>query len=170
MNTLAVVALFPNCMYYEVAPAVAVLSQFGEVLIATPNGEAITDSCGLNILPSISFEQATNLNFKYLIIPGGDVSSLVGNPSYMSMIQHASGLDAWISAIGSGVDSLRQYGLKGEIPGTDNVLVAKGFVAAQQWANIEFAMTLGIVGGLLSPEAAARKTDEYFGKPSRFSN
>jgi hypothetical protein len=170
MNAIAVVALFPGCTYFNVAPTVAVLSQFGRVLMAAPSRTPVTDSCGLTIVPHISYAEALAIDAKYVIVPGGDVAPLAGNPFFKDLVQHATQNKAWLSAIGSGVDSLRQFGLKGDMPSNENVLIGENFVAAQEWANIEFAMTLGILGGFLSPQMAAQKTDEYFGKPSRFAN
>jgi hypothetical protein len=170
MEIVAVVVLFPGCMFFDVAPSIAVLSQFGKVLLAGPTAEPVTDTCGITIVPNITYEQITALTPRFVIIPGGNTASLNGNPLFLEIVKHATDRGIWLTSIGAGVDSLRQFGLKGQIPSEENVLIAENFVAAQQWANIEFAMTLGIVGGLLTPESAARKTDEFFGKPSRFSN
>ena len=170
METIATIVLFPGCLYFDVAPTVAVLAQFGKVLIAGPSREPVTDACGLTIVPSITYAEVTAINSRFIVIPGGDTSTLSGNPAFMDIVRHATNNDCWLSSIGAGVDSLRQFGLSGNIPPSENVLIANNFVAAQSWANIEFAMTLGILGGYLSPEAAARQTDDYFGRPSRFSN
>jgi putative intracellular protease/amidase len=170
MEIVAVVVLFPGCMFFDVAPSVTVLSQFGKVLMAGPTNEPVTDACGVTIVPNITYAQVTALTPQFIIVPGGNTTTLSGNPLFLDIVKHATDCGIWLTAIGSGVDSLRQFGLKGQIPSEENVLIAENFVAAQHWANIEFAMTLGIVGGLLTPESAARKTDEFFGKPSRFSN
>lgn len=52
----------------------------------------------------------------------------------------------------------------------ENVVVDRLTITAKPWATVEFAVTIAIVGGFLDKEAAIKKSDYLFGKPSLNSN
>jgi hypothetical protein len=201
MHIVAIIVLYPGCAYSEVATAYALLSEFGTVLLAGPTREPVTTERDLTLVPHISYAQAAQANPSFLIVPGGDFSSLIGNIEMADLVKRYKEQQSWFCSIGMGTAALAQYGVFDgkQVTHTctashlrtnpnpqllaqtapwlslarhveENVVADRFAITAKPWATVEFAVTIAIVGGFLDKEAAIKRSDYLFGKPSLNSN
>ena len=87
---MAVLALYPGCIYHEVATATYLFSDYEKVYVAGPTTDPIVTGDGLRIVPDITYADARVLEEKTLMLPGGDCYEVFENESLLDLIMPAA--------------------------------------------------------------------------------
>lgn len=91
--------LYPGCIVYETALAAELLHPHLPVEVATPDGQPHAASCGLSIGADIRLADADPDGYRAIILPGGDVESVLESDELSALLRRALAGDAVIGAI-----------------------------------------------------------------------
>ena len=83
------VVLYPGCILWEILPAYNIISQFGPIEIASPDGSSISDETNLGISAHVTYEKAQNSSDSYhaVLIPGGDIEYCATQPETINLLK-----------------------------------------------------------------------------------
>ena len=109
------VLFYPGCIEYEIMLAAELLSKTSSIDVATPDGSNHEGSNGMTFRASHRFANAMIENYRCILIPGGDVESVINNEALGDLLADGAKSGTVLAAIGSGPLFLAKAGvLKGK--------------------------------------------------------
>lgn len=103
--------LYPGCIYYEVATAVALLSDYQAELVSTSFKKEVKTGEGLNIQIDKEFKDVNPQEYQYILVPGGDCESVMGNEDLIALLKNTQVSQTIVAAICNGALVIAQSGL-----------------------------------------------------------
>ena len=178
-------ALYPGCIFFEIALALELLSSRFEITFVTPDGQDHYSSNGSCLRAHASYERASLENCRAILIPGGNPDSIAENRSIDAFVQAAHQRRLWLAAICAGtsilakagdlggrkiahgygpeqLDFLRPY-FEGATLTNEPLIVDGHIMTAKPDAHIDFAVELTARLGVVDLARAARLKDYYRG-------
>jgi len=132
---LALVVVFPGCAFLEVAPAVAWLSECGEVRFASPDGQPVRARDGAHLAVDASFESARALTPRAVVVPGGELDAVARDDTLRELLQHHAAREGTVIAgICNGALVLARAGLLAARRCTHTVV--ERYAPLPEWAEL----------------------------------
>jgi putative intracellular protease/amidase len=100
---MALLILYPGCIYHEVATTVYLFAEYEKVITAGPTSDPVATGEGLRLVPDITYDDARSTDEKTLLIPGGDCYDVFENEALLTLIRQYHDNRRWIGAICNGV-------------------------------------------------------------------
>ena len=112
MKNKALVIFYPDCIEFEAILAAQALHEENlEVDVATPDGKDYLGPCGIALRATHSFSEINPSDYRAVIVPGGDTSSVLMDESLIKILQAAEASGAALGAICAGPLLLARAGL-----------------------------------------------------------
>jgi transcriptional regulator GlxA family with amidase domain len=85
-----IVILYPNCVFYEIAAALSLLSKDHSILITSPDGKPVQVDEKFTIEASLSYHDVVDFTeVRHVLIPGGDCWPIMDCPSLNTLLEKA---------------------------------------------------------------------------------
>ncbi|CAM3829968.1 DJ-1/PfpI family protein [Parendozoicomonas haliclonae] len=105
------VVLYPDCIEFEIKLALEILSPTCDITSCTPDGQMHKGSSGLNYQPDCDYQTALAEHYDCVLVPGGDVGTVVDNVELQQLLQKANKHGSLVAAICAGPFLLARAGI-----------------------------------------------------------
>lgn len=85
-----IVVLYPDCVFYEIAAAISLLSEKHEIVMASLDGKPVLVGERFSVAANVSYAHVNLANVRYILIPGGDCWSVMSCPQLDDLLQRAA--------------------------------------------------------------------------------
>lgn len=85
----AIVVLYPDCVFFEIAAAISLLSKNHQIEMASPDGMPVRVGEGFSVQAALSFEKVNLAVVRYILVPGGDCWSVMNLPQLDDLLKRA---------------------------------------------------------------------------------
>lgn len=85
-----IVILYPDCIFFEVAGAISLLSRTYRILMASPDGRPVRVGEQFSIEANLAYDEVNLTKVRFVLIPGGDCSAVMDCPQLDSLLKGAA--------------------------------------------------------------------------------
>ncbi|GIV95984.1 MAG: dimethyladenosine transferase [Herpetosiphonaceae bacterium] len=190
MSKKTLILLYPGAIAFEIMLAAEILHRTFPVEVATPNGQPLLNSNGMEIRAALSYPEVNINSYACVLVPGGDPGSIMENEEIDRILQQADAARLHIGGICAGALVLAKTGILRGRTITHNytpryappevvsftarywegmtvfdqpVVVDEHIITAMPYGSIDFAMALAVGLGIYSEEKAAKMGQYYRG-------
>lgn len=89
MNNKVLAIIYPGCILFEIMVALEMISDSFPIVTVSINKDPIKMNNGLTVIPDITFNEIDLNEYKYILIPGGDVKSIIENKEIDAVLRSA---------------------------------------------------------------------------------
>ncbi len=106
-----IVILYPDCILFEVAGAISLLGKRHRIILASPDGKPVLAG-DQPVEANLSYDEVDLTEVRYVLVPGGDCSSVMNNPALNAILKNATASsDIVVGAICNGALVLANAGI-----------------------------------------------------------